>query len=240
MLKNQKQLNLIVKALSSAEDSIALAKKLLEDYSGVKIENSSRRKEDFAFKDLPGVVGVFDGQFLVEEGSGKKYQVPENYASKSKLVVGDKLKMVQVGGRDLFKQVSPVDRVALTGSLKQQGEAWFVSTSTGSYQILPASVKYYNGQEGDQVSILIPADNPKVLFGTVDSFPGKEKGTSSAKETPKVSTVVPTPEPKPIPVPVPKPISRVEKEVKIVKVVSPVTNAVTVGAVVEDEDDELR
>ncbi len=57
------------------------------------------------------VEGVFDGQGMVG-GDGMRYVVPENYASKSKLVEGDMLKLiVKAEGSCVFKQIGPVEPV---------------------------------------------------------------------------------------------------------------------------------
>lgn len=177
--KKSKQLKLIVQALSSAEGSIALAKQLLSDYSGVEIPGASTQKVDASVKDLPGITGTFDGIFLVTK-EGTKHQVAANYASKSRLVYGDTLRLVQTPGRDIFKQIVKVPRKTVGGVLDKKGEDWVVVTSDGSYQVLSAAVRYYEGEVGDAVSVLIPEDNPQAPFAAVDTFPGKEKEDHSA------------------------------------------------------------
>ena len=54
------------------------------------------------------IEGVFDGQNMVGP-DGKLYSVPANYASKSKLVEGDMMKLtISPDGSFIYKQVGPV------------------------------------------------------------------------------------------------------------------------------------
>lgn len=106
--------------------------------------------------------GIFDGQFLVTE-DGKKYQVPPNYASKSRLVVGDQLELVnratdKEGSQNLVKPITKVDRTELEGILTKKDHQWAVVTDAGEFWVLSASVEYYDGEIGDQVKIILPAD----------------------------------------------------------------------------------
>ena len=62
-------------------------------------------KED-ASEDGIIVEGVFNGQIMIGP-DGKQYSVPANYASKSKLVEGDILKLtIDKDGSFIFKQIS--------------------------------------------------------------------------------------------------------------------------------------
>jgi hypothetical protein len=63
------------------------------------------------------IEGVFDGEHMIGE-DGQKYLVPPNYASKSKLVEGDLLRLtITDAGRFLFKQKGPIERQRLMGML---------------------------------------------------------------------------------------------------------------------------
>jgi hypothetical protein len=103
------------------------------------------------------IEGVFDGERMVGS-DGKQYVVPVNYASKSKLVEGDILKLsVTDQGTMIYKQIQPIDRLRLTGILEQAttGE-WTVTAGGRHFRILPASVSYFKGESGDEVVILVP------------------------------------------------------------------------------------
>lgn len=107
------------------------------------------------------VEGVFNGQVMIGP-DGKKYSVPANYASKSKLVEGDILKLtITNDGSFIFKQISPVDRARLVGHLiKDKDTSTFVVLAGDKiYKVLMASVTYFKGTEGDEVVILVPKDS---------------------------------------------------------------------------------
>lgn len=109
------------------------------------------------------VQGIFDGEQMISTDK-KKYSVPANYASKSKLVVGDKLKLtVSDDGRFLFKQIGPVERKHLVGILEElEDGSWQVDVNGKRYKVLLASVTYYKGSNQDQVSIIVPAEQESV------------------------------------------------------------------------------
>ncbi|KKW34534.1 MAG: 50S ribosomal protein L7/L12 [Candidatus Uhrbacteria bacterium GW2011_GWC2_53_7] len=118
--------------------------------------------------------GVFDGEQMIGS-DGESYAVPVNYASKSRLVEGDMLKLTVRGdGAFVYKQIGPIERRRLKARL-----AW--DASSGSYvaiedrsdssdtkvladgrvwKLLNASVSYFKGQEGDTVLILVPKTAP--------------------------------------------------------------------------------
>src|SRR3989338_2876015 len=56
------------------------------------------------------IEGIFNGQEMIGP-DGSTYAVPANYASKSKLVEGDALKLtIAANGSLVFKQIGPVTR----------------------------------------------------------------------------------------------------------------------------------
>jgi len=105
------------------------------------------------------VEGVFDGQEMVGP-DGKQYSIPVNYASKSKLVEGDILKLtIKADGSFVYKQIGPQDRDRIKGKIVHDNESdeFRVMTEDGkSYRVLTASVTYYKGEPGDEAVILVP------------------------------------------------------------------------------------
>jgi hypothetical protein len=113
---------------------------------------------------LKTIEGVFDGQAMVG-ADGVRYAVPENYASKSKLVEGDMLKlMVKRDGNYIFKQIGPVERRRLTGTLglDPSTQEPIVQVGEAVYKVLAASVSYHKGIPGDEVVILVPRGGESV------------------------------------------------------------------------------
>lgn len=196
------QLKLINQALNAAVSSVNLAKELLVEVNHLKgpVENQNveSRLED---RDLPGVVGSFDGQAMVSE-DGQKFQIPENYASKSMLVFGDKLKMIEVNGEKRFKQIERVKRQKASGLVVKKEGRLHVVTSDGSYRVLPAALSHFGGNEGDEAQIVIPLVNRHVPFAAVEGVTVKGSEGQKVVESAPASAEVPAmkvPEKKPAP-----------------------------------------
>ena len=104
--------------------------------------------------------GVFDGEKMISH-DGQEYMVPANYASKSKLVEGDILKLtINKGGDFLYKQIGPIERQKIVGVLgiDKNGD-YFVAAEKKKWKVLPAGATYYKGQPGDEAVILVPKDS---------------------------------------------------------------------------------
>src|SRR3989339_882662 len=103
------------------------------------------------------VEGVFDGENMIGP-DGKQYSVPANYASKSKLIEGDILKLtITPSGTFVYKQIGPIERSRVIGKLEQNDTGSFIVISEGKkWRVLTASVTYYKGKSGDEVVILVP------------------------------------------------------------------------------------
>ncbi len=151
-----KQIKRLRALLSEAETNVAAAKELLISVVGEDTELVEKVKD----KALGKVIeGVFDGQNMVGS-DGKTYPVPANYASKSKLVQGDILKLtIAEDGSFLYKQIGPVPRKQVVGVLTQKDGHYFVEVDSKQFRVLLASVTYFKAKPGDQVSVNIPADD---------------------------------------------------------------------------------
>jgi hypothetical protein len=102
--------------------------------------------------------GVFDGQNMIA-GADKKYPVPANYASKSKLVVGDRLKLtIQQNGAFVYKQTELVARRLATGYLILDGSQYKVLAENLEYKVLYASITFFRAKVGDEMTIILPED----------------------------------------------------------------------------------
>ncbi|OGL74508.1 hypothetical protein A3E39_02930 [Candidatus Uhrbacteria bacterium RIFCSPHIGHO2_12_FULL_60_25] len=108
------------------------------------------------------IEGVFDGQHMVGS-DGRQYLVPPNYASKSKLVEGDILKLtIAPNGTFLFKQIGPIERQRVMGVLTRDEHTgdWKSVANGKKYNILTASVTFFKGTAGDDCVILVPKSAP--------------------------------------------------------------------------------
>jgi hypothetical protein len=157
-------LTLIAQFIDAAEKSLRSAKQLIFDSDGGK-EDSMQSMEKFTEKaqmlsvsDGGKVVeGVFDGQNMLGPDS-KQYPVPANYASKSKLIEGDVLKLtISEDGSFIYKQIGPVDRKKIIGLLTQDEKGDFRVIADGKiYRVLLASITYFKAEAGDDITIIVP------------------------------------------------------------------------------------
>ena len=152
----EKQIKRLRTLITEAETSLAAAKELLLSLVGDDSVVSTATKEDALGKIIEG---VFDGQNMIGS-DGKTYPVPANYASKSKLVQGDILKLtIADDGAFLYKQIGPIPRKQVVGTLRLENGHYYVDAGDKSYRILLASVTYFKAKPGDQVSVNIPEDD---------------------------------------------------------------------------------
>lgn len=133
--------------------------------------------EGYASFDGRSIDGVFDGVHMIGE-DGRKYLVPPNYASKSKLVEGDLLRLtITDAGRFLFKQKGPIERQRLVGALMQDeltGD-WKVVAGGSGYKVLAAAISFHKGSIGDDVVVLVPRDAPS-RWAAVENIVKKDGG----------------------------------------------------------------
>lgn len=182
---NPNKLRIIVKALKACEQNINNVVRLMEKELGAGLnEAASSLGSDRSYApaaanmdigqtkemELNGVKvvdgrvveGVFDGQNMVGS-DGKIYSVPPNYASKSKLVEGDMLKLtITAAGSFIYKQIGPTDRSRIVASLgfdPTVGE-YYATHDTRRWNILKASVTYFKGEPDDEIVVLVPKNGP--------------------------------------------------------------------------------
>lgn len=205
----QDKVQQLQKMIDNLESQLASMKQLYAEVSGRQPNQSPNSMQPMlnGKKPLNGVSvsnggkiieGVFDGEAMLGP-DGRHYPVPPNYASKSKLVGGDILKLtITDNGSFIYKQIGPVERVQIIGTLKRLGTEYYVATVQGDYRVLTASVTYFKSEPGDQVTIHVPAvgtggwgaiENiiPKIVKVSQlsESGPMRSKGEADDFEIPK-------------------------------------------------------
>ncbi len=106
--------------------------------------------------------GHFNGEKMIGDDS-KEYNVPPNYASKSKLVTGDRMKLtITHSGAFIYKQIGPINRKRVIGDLEFNPEHnhWTVHGPEATYKVLAASISFYKGKPGDEVILFVPESTP--------------------------------------------------------------------------------
>ena len=163
----EKQVKRLRSLIQEAETNLAAAKELLISLVG----DDDTIVRPAAAEDASGKVveGVFEGQNMIGP-DGKTYPVPANYASKSKLVEGDILKLtIADDGGFIYKQIGPVARKQIIGTLVQHDGAYYVEAGSREYRVLLASVTYFKAKVGDQISIIVPEDNREAEWAAIEA-----------------------------------------------------------------------
>jgi len=162
----EKQIKRLRALIQEAETSLAAANELLISLVGDDDVIAPISREETLGKVIEG---VFDGQNMVGS-DGKTYPVPANYASKSKLVQGDILKLtIADDGTFMYKQIGPIPRKQVVGTLKLENGHYLVEVSGRNFRVLLASVTYFKAKPGDQVSVNIPEDDQGTEWAALEA-----------------------------------------------------------------------
>jgi hypothetical protein len=100
----------------------------------------------------------------METEDGIVISVPENYASKSMLVMGDELVFrIAENGNTFFKQVKKAPCKKVIAIVLKDSDSKFKVVAQGEkFRVLEAAVSYHKLRDGDEVLIIIP-ENPPLL-----------------------------------------------------------------------------
>jgi len=169
--KEKEELQELANQMHAAEQSLAQIHTLLEKM-GLQAKDLPKPAEgtpagghvsvprgDSAEIEVGGKIieGHFDGQNMIGP-DGKTYPVPANYASKSKLVEGDTLKLtISHDGSFIYKQIGPIERKKLIAKVGLDNGQYVAIVGDNHFRVLYASVTYFKAQQGDEVTIVIPA-----------------------------------------------------------------------------------
>ncbi|MBP7058265.1 hypothetical protein KBB06_02935 [Candidatus Gracilibacteria bacterium] len=152
---------LLKEMLDSAESNIRSAKQILSEITTGTAKTqyavaASKVGSMTSTGEKQVIEGVFDGQNMI--GPDKKtYSVPANYASKSKLIPGDILKLtINEDGSFVYKQIGPVERKRIIGTLTYEDGQYKIIGNGKAYKVLLASVTYFRAEVGDKVTLIIP------------------------------------------------------------------------------------
>lgn len=161
-----KQIKRLRALIQEAETNLAAANELLISLVGDDERVTPPAREETLGKVIEG---VFDGQNMVGS-DGKIYPVPANYASKSKLVQGDILKLtIAEDGAFLYKQIGPIPRKQVVGTLTLENGHYYVDVSGKKFRVLLASVTYFKAKPGDQVSVNVPEDDSAAEWAALEA-----------------------------------------------------------------------
>ncbi len=185
--------------IANAQETISSATQLLTTLQDVPPEEipinhtDSTQEDDGQF-----IYGFFDGQIMIGD-DGKQYPVPANYASKSKLVEGDKLKLtITTDNKFVYKQIGPVPRNYLIGIVKKDERGNFtVQTPEKTYKVLLAAATYFKIEPNDEVTLIIPQEKATV-WGAIENVlqknvnPDMEINQTVSNQQPEFATTLNT------------------------------------------------
>jgi len=99
---------------------------------------------------------VYDWLYMIGSDE-KKYPVPLNYSSKSKLISGDVLKLtILPNWKLMYKLIAPAPRTYLRASLAKAGNEYVAIWDNGkTYRLNPAAVTYFDLKVWDEMSIIV-------------------------------------------------------------------------------------
>jgi len=186
LMKNYQQLlQFAQNTVITAELQLKRAKLTLDQLSSFDPENpeslsayleevratNPEELKSYKDEDVEVVEGIFDGYYMVGADQ-KKYPVPMNYSSKSKLIPGDVMKLkILPDGKMLFKLIKPAERKHLRAILSKTDDNKFTAnTDDGKiYFLNQAAVSFHAGTPGDELYIIVN-DKDEGLFAAIEAI----------------------------------------------------------------------
>lgn len=136
-----------------------------------EVQQMSEENKSIDYTQLEGITGKYDGFSMICD-DGTRYEVPQNYAAKTKIVYGDVLKLIEQDGKKLFKQVVKVDRIKVDGILTKKEGEWYLLTDRGSYRVSGIAADFQRAQLNSEATAFLPQDNLNAPFATLDKVEG--------------------------------------------------------------------
>jgi len=161
-----KRVKLVLNKLAkfNPNDKESLDDKVISDTIG-SVELKSYKEED-----IEVVEGKFDWYFMIGADQ-KKYPVPLNYSSKTKLVPWDILKLkILNNGQFIYKLIKPVERKHIRALLSKTDDNKYTAvTDDGkTYFLNQAAVTFFKGRPGDELYILTN-DKEDAWFAAIEA-----------------------------------------------------------------------
>ena len=164
MTQQNESLVTLLHMLNKLENDVVKAKALVQKLFG---ENWS------AYDTVPAAVAAstveedgvqvvewkFDGTFMIGNDT-KMYPVPMNYASKTKLIPGDMLKLrIMEDGKLIYKVIGPAARKFLKAKLTKTEEGKFIALSEDNktFSLNQAAVSFFKWNVGNEITIILNA-----------------------------------------------------------------------------------
>jgi hypothetical protein len=175
-MSDQKKLAAVRDLIESAQKSISAARKIIATLAGEGQSIPDLDTEWLSnYKSGPDkiVEGVFTGDSMLGS-DGNIYPIPQNYASKSHLVQGSKVKaIIGSDGKITYKIIEEIEYTSQIGLVTMNHDKYQVVSEGKTYNVLTASVTFLKAQIGDTVSLRLPKGK-EATFATLDAVIPKE------------------------------------------------------------------
>ncbi len=141
------------------------------EYKEAEKTMGNENLKNYSEENAEVIEGKFDGYFMIGADQ-KKYPVPMNYSSKTKLVPWDLLKLkILEDGKFIYKLIQPVERKHIRAMLSKTDDNKFIAiTDDGkNYFLNQAAVTFFKGKSGDELYILIN-DKEDMSFAAIEAI----------------------------------------------------------------------
>lgn len=156
-----KDLKSLRDAIIAAENSLHTAKQILGMMLGNhknsdNISFSTEWLQQYSDNEFHIVEGVFTGDSMLG-ADGNTYPVPHNYASKSLLVQGSRLKaLISQNGKINYKIIEEIPFESTIWMVTKAWDRYQITTDKKSYNVLTAAITFHKVSIGDTVNVRIP------------------------------------------------------------------------------------
>ena len=184
MKKHQQMINFLRNEIASVEVELKKMKVILDQLVNFNPKDPksllSQEMDDtlgnqelstYSEEGVEVIEWLFDGYFMIWADQ-KKYPVPLNYSSKTKLIPWDTLKLkVMPDGKFVYKLIKPADRKHLRAILSRTDDNKFTAvTDEGTvYFLNQAAVTFFKGTPGDELYIIIN-EKDKGSFAAIEAI----------------------------------------------------------------------
>lgn len=179
-MDNKKTLLAIKDFIVTSEKSLKSAKKLLSDLAknnNVDLNAELKLSTSWLHSYNDNNSKIIEWVFTWEEMLGSdwnKYPIPVNYASKSKMVQWDKLKLtIDQAWKMTYKQIAPIEREVKSGLVTQDKGKFQVVCDWDVFDLLTAAVTHSKAEIWDTISVLLPKGK-QASFAAIDAVIPKE------------------------------------------------------------------
>ena len=176
---DKRKIKAIRDSIFTAEKSIRTAKKILKeilveyDISEDEIDLDTWGLHAYASDTSKIIEWLFTGEEMLWADE-HIYPIPANYASKSKLVQWDRLKLtIDENGKMMYKQIEPIERETKIWLLTKEWGKFQVLADNKTYNVLTAAVTHFKAEIWDSITVIVPAGK-EATFAAIESVIPKE------------------------------------------------------------------